>query len=81
MTLTSLKPDIKFTPGVFPFSKVPRLENPNASAPFLDAILSSVFKSKLLLFFIICNSSKIERELLLARLSVPTQSFSGLNIL
>ena len=62
MTLTSLKPDIKFTPGIFPFSKVPRLENPNASAPFLDAILSSVFKSKLLLFLLFVTPLKLKEN-------------------
>ena len=55
---------IKFTPGVFPFSKVPKSENPKASAPFLLDIFKSVFKSKSEFSCIILSSSKMERELL-----------------
>ena len=75
-----LKSLIKLTPGFFPISNVPNLEKPSASAPFFEAILKSSSVLKCEFFFIINNSSSIDKLLFDAKLSVPTQSLSTLNI-
>ncbi len=72
---------IRFIPGIFPFSKLPILScKLRASAPLYVAHFSKITKSILgNVKFIVLSSSKIERLVFEAKLSVPMHTFSFAN--